>query len=334
MIKALGFKHHSLGIEITDTHVKLCQLQLGGREHLRVIKYAATELAEGTMNDGRIQDEKLLLQAFRTALIGFSWSTKYVHFAIPSQSVMVRFLKLPHVKDKMLRKIVDIEIKNNIHLPFDDPHYDFIKLDTATPDGLCHVMLTAASMELLQQYMRIFRELGLQLKSMEIKAFSLNRILQKYMNSPSQELCLIADINGTSSDLTIVNKGIIEITRNVPTAFIPQMTQNRDTIDQMFLDFLPQKDNYDASFSDLAGEMERLINFYRYTLNHRDAEFTHLLVSGDIPMLDDLVHYLSGRMSMRVTVLHGETFEAESFSGNWSLPYYAVPLGLCLRGKQ
>ncbi|MFD0671635.1 type IV pilus biogenesis protein PilM [Cohnella sp. GCM10027633] len=358
-----------LGIEITDTHVKLCEARKKGGK-TQVKHYASVELPNGTMNDGRLMDELALAQACREALNLRPWSTGDVRFAIPSQTVMVRFLKMPNVGTKALRKIVDFEIKHNIHLPFDDPFYDFVKLETKEspapaiksdaklfqhqweaaaakePSGsnpfaappadsediavnTCDVMLVAASMESLRQYTRLFEDLGLKLSSIEIKAFSLNRLQQ--LSSPKQELLLLADVGAANCDLTIVQDGVIRITRNVPLSFTAQKEQPADALDRLFADFIPQTVSYDGSFGDLSGEIERLINFYRYTLNHREAVFDRLVVTGDITMMDELIAYLGNRMSLTVATAAAPSIDVAGSRSEWDLPTYAVPLGLCLR---
>ncbi|KIL36152.1 hypothetical protein SD71_09335 [Cohnella kolymensis] len=351
-----------LGIEITDSHIKLCELNNKSKKNKSIKHAASIELAPGTMNDGRVQNEGQLVQAFRKVLDQYDWSTRQVHFAIPSQSVMVRFLKMPNVKHKALAKLVEFEIKNNIHLPFEDPYYDFVKLEAKhTPEpkkqpsaevfqaqweaaaaresaaeqvsaNTCDIMLTAASKDLLQQYIEIFKEMDLKLASIEIKPFSLNRVQQKCLQLPPDDLILLADINGTNCDLTIVSNGLIRITRNVSVSFLEQPVPQNDTLDRMFADFTPQKGSYDGSFNDLAGELERLMNFYRYTLNNRDAEFRHLIVTGDIPMLDELMRYLNARMNMNVGQLNWNGLQISESMNEWNLSNYAVPLGLCLRG--
>lgn len=362
-----------LGIEITDTHIKLCELSSKSKNNASVKYYASIELSPGTMNDGRIQDEGKLLQAFRKVMDVHPWSTKRVHFAIPSQTVMVRFLKMPNVSDKAVKKLIDFEIKNNIHLPFDDPFYDFVKLQPQVhpipkkqseaavfqgqweaaaakestvvhafpndntdeiPANTCDVMLIAASMELLEQYTAIFKELGLDIASIEIKSFSLNRLQQNCLQLPPDDLVLLADVNSTNCDLTMIRNGVIQITRNVSVSFLEQPSQHSDALDRMFAGFTPQKNRYDGSFNDLAGELERLINFYRYTLNHREAEFRHLIVTGDIPMLDDLIRYLSDRMNLHTTKLEWDDLQISESMNDWHLSKYAVPLGLCLRGRR
>src|SRR5690606_20746420 len=93
---------------------------------IKVTNSLISRLPEGTMNDGRIQDITALQQTFQKMLTSRKWRTRHVHFAIPSQTVMIRMMKLPAVPKAQLTKLVQFEIKHNIHLPFENPYYDFI----------------------------------------------------------------------------------------------------------------------------------------------------------------------------------------------------------------
>ena len=340
--------HVTLGLEITDTHAKLCEIRVNGQS-VRVTKFADIELPDGTMNDGRIQDELLLRHTLQKLVNEHKWESKFVHFAIPSQSVMVRLIKLPDVNEKELKKIIDFEISHNIHLPFEDPYYDFIKLqsnsenneltaNSAQDEKTCDVMLVAAPQELLQQYIAIIGDLNFTLLSIEIKAFSLIRLTNHCMESNADELKLLVDVTNTNCDFTIMRNGIAQLTRNVQASFTGQKPQS-DALNQMFSEFVQEglTDeglNYEGSFNDLTGEIERFMNFCRYTLNNRDEEVKRIIVTGDIPMLDDFTHYLGNRVtSATVSIIQWPTLETRQETNKWNLAQYAVPLGLSLRGK-
>lgn len=369
-IRSILPAHTALGIEITDTQIKICELKSdGGNARVTAAQYAA--LPEGAMNDGRIQDIAALRQTIQKLLDQRKWKTKHVHFAIPSQSVMVRLLKLPDVSYKEMAHIVHFEMNNNIHLPFDDPHYDFVKLkrkdapapkqhrsaavaqaayraeavaaaerpdafsgsgdvQPPQPEMLCDVMLIAASLDVINQYTQLFTDLDLRLRSIEIKAFSLHRLLERSMASTGAELVLLADVNTTTCDLTIVQHGIVKLTRNVPVSMIARPAAAGHA-DDLFADFMPKAESYDGSFNDLVAEVERFMNFYRYTLNNREHEFERLVLSGDIPMLGELQQFLAGRLALPVTMLPSDLMQGVSSAEKDT--FYAVPLGLCLRGN-
>lgn len=118
----------ALGMEITDEQVKLCEVELDAGKKIRVIGYAGGHLPEGTVIDGRVKEPAVLEQAIRDLLELNNWGTKRVHLAIPTQTVLVKTIKLPDVPDKQLDKLIRYEVGHNVNLPFEHPHYDYTRI--------------------------------------------------------------------------------------------------------------------------------------------------------------------------------------------------------------
>ncbi|GGG23473.1 type IV pilus biogenesis protein PilM [Paenibacillus abyssi] len=362
LLRGMKRGHAALGLEITDQHIKMCEVQeLPDGSH-RVIHFAMRPLPPGTMNDGRIINEGMLHSVIQTLLDDREWSSRSIHFAIPSQNVMIRTVKLPDVKEKELRKLIQFELMHNLHLPFDEPFYDFIKLpkptaaeeevrkaepllETAdvewsnaeTEAQLCEVMLVAAPMELLQTYVRLLESLGLSIRSMEIKAFSLQRLQEKCLPI-ERGTWLMLDINQTACDVSIVSDGVIKITRNIEVNLIHPGSAadplSGEPLNGLFAEFRSPEQSFETACQDLVSELERLINFYRYTLNNRDQEFDSVIVSGDLPNMDKLISILKSRMAQKIVPLEWHQLPVEGDSSEWNVSAFAAPCGLALRGKQ
>jgi type IV pilus assembly protein PilM len=118
----------AMGMEITDEQVKLCEVELDSGKKIRVIGYAGGHLPEGTVMDGRVKQPAVLEQAIRDLLELNNWSTKRVHLAIPTQTVLVKTIKLPDVPDKQLDKLIRYELGHNVSLPFEHPYYDYTRI--------------------------------------------------------------------------------------------------------------------------------------------------------------------------------------------------------------
>lgn len=128
LMRKLSRGQTALGLELTDHDIKLCEIQQFGSYGIRVNQFAARSLADGVVQDGRIQDMKQVEAAIRSMLTAERWSTKHVNLAIPSPNVMIRTIKLPDVKPRQMYKLLEHEIKHHMHIPFEDAHYDFIML--------------------------------------------------------------------------------------------------------------------------------------------------------------------------------------------------------------
>jgi type IV pilus assembly protein PilM len=388
IIKALKPGQTSLGIEISDSTIKMSKVLLRDKKELLIQTCLSEELPPHVMEEGRIKEPLRLIQTLQTMMARLDSKPKYVHLVFPSQLVMVRFLKLPDIPEKDLAKLVDFEIKHNIHLPFENPLYDFVKMngtahkkrkalkklkkepeaptgkdsfleaaagreDLGGGKGLfddfqeeepktdtalqCDVMLVAAPKEMMDQYLEVMDSAGIKLTSIEIKALSLFRLLQSTSLIDLSDTFLLVDLNESAGDLSIFHGEELKITRSIPLNFAVKTDGTSEveaSADQLFAEFLDRDADFRNHCSDLAHELERLMNFYRYTLNNRNQEFAGAVISGDLKRMPEIVSYLTERLSIPVhlfqpNVLFGQN---SAFSDVFSM--YAVTLGLALRGAE
>lgn len=379
-----------LGVEITDTRIKVAEVQLTSNRRPVVTKVLNELLPAGTVADGRILNPLVLIQTIKTLLELHNIRTKQVHMVIPSQSIMVRQLKLPDLPDKQLRKVLEFEIKHNIHLPFDNPLFDFINLngypnrptdlkkrtlrkaqqdsvlalkeaaassdkesdgtgtapanlfaefeskDDTQPEEApkADVLMVAAPAELVMEYAALLKDSGLKAVSAEIKACSILRIVLETELMSKEDTFLAVDINETLSDISIFHKGQLKITRSVPINMVIGKKEKAPE-EEAFAAFLQsdQDSEFQTACGDLAHEMERLMNFYRYTLNNREQEFHTVIISGDIGRLKDAADYLEDRLNQMVKLMVTDRIESPIKGFQDLLPQIAVSVGLGMRGS-
>ncbi|SDN82900.1 Tfp pilus assembly protein, ATPase PilM [Paenibacillus sp. yr247] len=388
IIKALKPGQTSLGIEISDSSIKMSKVLLRDKKEPLIQTNITEELPPHVMEEGRIKEPLRLIQTLQTMIARLDSKPKHVHLVFPSQLVMVRFLKLPDIAEKDLAKLVDFEMKHNIHLPFENPLYDFVKMNGAThkkrktlkklkkvpvaPTGKdsfleaaagkedlgggkglfddfqedepkaetaiqCDVMLVAAPKDMMDQYLEVMDSAGIKLTSIEIKALSLFRLLQRISLIEWKDTFLLVDLNENAGDLSIFNGEELKITRSIPLNFAvkPDITSEvKVSTDQLFAEFLKTDGDFRNHCNDLAHELERLMNFYRYTLNNRNQEFAGVVISGDLERMPEIVLFLTERLPIPVHLFQPTIpFEQNSASSD-VFSMYAVTLGLALRGAE
>lgn len=364
----------TIGIEITDSSIKIVEITVTSKKRPYLNKFMMERLPRQAIDDGKIKDAALVADMLRDMLEKMNIRKRSVHFIVPSQLVMVRFLKLPDIPDKDLRKVVEFEMKHSIHLPFEQPYYDFCKLTDSVhaetnrkarspkkpskaerekdsiykeaaagrqgggSDGIglfeefvsqqaeemmqCDVMLVAAPKEIVDEYITVVESAGLRPSGIEIKALSLFRVIQFFPIIDERETFLLVDINDAASDLSIFHDKQLKITRSVPLDF--STADPSDTTDN--------DDDFNQSCQLLTHELERLMNFYRYTLNNRNQEFKRVVVSGDVSRLDAVIDWLRDRLALRVTPLHADMMGVHHSGSHDCFTNFAVPIGLALRG--
>jgi type IV pilus assembly protein PilM len=373
----------SVGVEITDQAVKVAELKIVKGKAPQIVNMHSEVLPAHVVVDGRVKELPRLILTIQSLLARTGLKNKKVHMVVPSQAIMVRFIKLPDIPESDLRKVVEFEIKHNIHLPFDEPSYDFCKLNgsnhskkllstkkkpkeaklskeeemflkeaSAAKEGginslfeehkeeaapeqaeLCDVMLIAAPKDLIDEYQTASEASGMKPGSMEIKALSLFRMVDMVYPAYSEATFLIVDINQTITDLSIFHNKQLKITRTIPLEFKEQAVEEQTEEDPfaMFLAPTPNQD-FMNTCNDLAHEMERLMNFYRYTLNNRNQEFAHILLCGDVSRLTEVAESLQERLSIPVMIPDTQAFQTAP-SMDASIAAFSVPIGLALRGN-
>ncbi|WP_159883461.1 type IV pilus biogenesis protein PilM [Paenibacillus puerhi] len=377
-----------LGIEFTDSAVKLAELTIKQGAPALLTSCIQEPLPKHAVQDGKMLEPQEVVRALQTAKARLKKQTKRAHICLPSQNVMVRFMKFPDIPLKELREVITFEMKHTIHLPFEDPVFDFVKLtgthnqrssaktwkrepkankpgalaakeaaaasyplfggenhdpfaDLAKTDAaeeqLCDVMLVAVPRAMVEEYVEVFKQAGIKLASVEIKALSLFRCLQTLPEQP-QGTYLLIDVNDTICDVNVFSGTQLKISRNVQVAFA-DLEQTKEASDDSFSWLSDMSDLEGSSFtnacSELAHELERLINFYKYTLNNRNEEFLKLYIAGDAKRLNEIAEYLQDRLSLNVIKLdvQAEWGSSPTMKGISSAAF-AATIGLALRGAE
>jgi type IV pilus assembly protein PilM len=205
----------------------------------------------------------------------------------------------------------------------------------------CDVMLVASPKELIDDYTTIVEAAGLTPRTIEFKAMSLYRLVSSMGIVSDNQTVLIADINEISSDLSIFHGTQLKITRNVPLAFgyspskeIQAPSGGHSLFSEFSEPVNQEEEFFKNACGDLAHELERLMNFYRYTLGNRDHEFATIVISGDIDRISEIVDYCRERLSLNVQVLFSLLIDTDFDDVHNLIPRIAVPLGLGLRGSE
>jgi len=355
------FSTRSLGIEITDREVRWVELDRQGGGLPNIASMEKEPLPEGSVDEGRILQPQAVIQALQTLRHRSGSRTKKVHLLLPSTVTMVRFLKMPDVPAKDLKKMIDFELRFNIPLPFEKPFYDFAKLpapksareqpnaapvtetnpwnlgmqeaaasseneEDDKPLKHCEVMIVAAPLDTIMEYAAVIRSAGLRPASIEIKALSLYRVVERLRPVEPNSTIVMIDITSTYADIGIYREGALRITRNKPIRF-PDTAGSADAFDDW------TRFEFQSACQDLASEVERFINFYRYSLDNREHEVRQVLLSGEPSQLRNIAEFFEERFPFETRELRLDD-KLRTPAGAPDIIRFVGPLGLALRGQE
>lgn len=95
------------------------------------------------------------------------------------------------------------------------------------------------------------------------------------------------------------------------------------------LTFIGEKNELYQQFDESFKEVNKLIEFYQYSLHQGKNEISKILLTGDHPLLDDIMKELQTRFEIKVEILDAEELQTDK---NKPLPRsHYLAFGLALK---
>ena len=236
----LGNKKFS-GIDFHDKSISCATIKM--ERGLPVLYDLDThDMKVDIMEGGRVTHSDMVSTALRSSLKEGLLS-KNVHIAIPTQNILIRKItSLPDIGEHELAKLLEFHIGESIHLPFENPIYDFVKIGSIAPDIVDHrdgdeeeeelsldelakeiaeniegpkseILLFATSKLLSQDLADVCTSAGLKPLTAEIRAIALQRLLLYVHPRWLKETEMIIDASRNSIDIHIFKEDRIIFSR-------------------------------------------------------------------------------------------------------------------------
>lgn len=283
----------------------------------------------GIVKDGKIIDEEMFLLILEECLTEWKIGKRKVMFHVPDSFVIIRKVTVPAelLNDEIYGHLY-MEIGATIHLPFEQPVFDY-HVVAKTEEGK-ELILFAAPEETVITIAELFEEVKLNAVAADISALSLYRLYDKIFPRHDEEQLMIIQ-----ADLHAVNVCIFEnehpvFMRNIPIdadheKWSPASLSGSDI--QLTYDGEPEDVGF--ALEDIYTEISRVVDFYRYTLNHGAKQITKLLVTGDHPWLNTIQEQIHDRVQIEMETIPQEAVKTASKADPLPASFHcAVGLGL------
>ena len=309
-IFSAGAKRQYLGVDIGSTSIKVVELR--DVNHVpELVTYGLAELPFGGFhgeNDAVIRDIAVTVAA-TCAKAGVK--TTKAMTALPTYAVFTSVISLPKLSKSELASAIRWEAKKVIPLPIEDMVLDPQSLPEPGPNGTVRVLLTGAPKNMVERYIKIFKQTGLNLLSLETEGFALIRSLIGRDRSPT----MILDLGASSTDIMVVDEGIPHLNRSIDIgglAITKAIARSLNVAPERAEQF-----KYDVGIGALesptseipktvAAALAPILNEIKYTItlsqgqSHRTIE--KIILTGGSGLLANFPRYLSEALSIRVYI--------------------------------
>jgi type IV pilus assembly protein PilM len=136
-----------------------------------------------------------------------------VNYAVPSQSVFARFVKLPSVEEEKIQRIIGFEAQQNVPFPIDEVVWDYQLVGGGGHEQI-QVVLVAIKADLLEEINAAVEETGLRTSIVGVATMALYNAF-RYNYSDLTGCSLLVDIGARTTNLLFIEPGKI-FSRSVP----------------------------------------------------------------------------------------------------------------------
>lgn len=216
MLNIFKKQKNPMGLDLSDSSIKLIQLRREKHGDLSVLGYADEDIPKGAIVGDKIADRKLLAEALRRAVSSPKFGKfegSYVNASIPEAKSFVRVIQMPEMSESEMNEAVKWEAEAYIPVPVNQVYLDWLILDH-TRDGKMTVLMTAAPKEYTDDFVSVIKSAGLFPLAFEIESQATARSLVGKID----DSVLIVDIDTFRTNLIIFDHGALQFTSSLPIA--------------------------------------------------------------------------------------------------------------------
>jgi type IV pilus assembly protein PilM len=323
-------KNRIINLVLNDHSIRLLELKQENPPTPQ--RWSERFLPPGIISDGKITDIDSLSNILEECIDEWKIHRRQVRFVVPDPLVILRKVSVPaDIQDDEMKGYLYLELGSTIHLPFEEPVFDFYPLanDGKTKD----LLLFAAPEQHVMEYADLFSSLKLNPIEADISSLALYRLYHLLDQASSNEAFFTVQFDLTSVNLCIFAENVPLVMRQFSLPFnLEQWEIKRDLVGLMVCKYIGDASELVIQFEDIFREINKLIDFYRYSLNNEKHDITKFLLNGDHPLLGAIYDEMKERFEVPVEVI---SLETESKGKTSNVPTsLLLPLGLALKGVQ
>ncbi|MCA1318749.1 pilus assembly protein PilM [Bacillus tianshenii] len=316
-------KHNNF-INITFRDHVIRMVELKSLNPLTVKRTRERFLPPNIVRDGKIVDENIFRLIFEECVEEWGLKRKHVRFVVPDQFVVTRKLSIPsNVMDDEIIGHLYLELGSTIHLPFEDPVFDVHVLQRSEKTDL---VLFASPEEMVTQVSSIFEENKMKPTVADVSSLCLYRLYYEFGQRNENDHLLIIHFDISCITLSIFMKHAPVFVRTIAIPSDIKTWEVSETNTRM--EWAGDIIQFNVFLEDFIKEVERIMNFFRYSLNQGTDEVKRVLLHGDHPNFPLVLAKLRERITVPV-----DTYEQEVYTQDQEVvdPKFYFPLGLALK---
>lgn len=301
-----------INIVIDDYAIRMVNHAGGNLRNVTSLNEKA--IPSGLIKHGRILDEIEFFNFMKETVREWGIKRRSVQFYVPDSLVIMKKVTFPaNLKEDQIKRHLNLELGHTLYLPFDNPIFDVFPLPYEEPmetketsgEPVREGLLFAVPQEEVQKYTEIFADSGLRPIAADVRSIGIYRYFNYMRPSFTGDAYLFIEINLSSVLISIFSQNIPEFMRYIDLDFQHkdwQSTKNENGTIQW--SYSGNKEELNHLIEEQLVELERIMNFYRYSIHKGEKSVSEIILLGDFPNMNMIFEKMQSQLSIPVELFN------------------------------
>ncbi|MFB9325206.1 type IV pilus biogenesis protein PilM [Paenibacillus aurantiacus] len=249
-----------IGITFDQTGVRFAALRK--KKEWEIERTGFLPLPEGLIVEDQILNPESIQVALKQWVKEQKLAGASVTFSVPTSLIIVRKMKIPTTNVKELRHLVELEVETTLHLPFEDPVYDFVRV--GMDEDSTQVLIFAAPSKWIATCAELLHNAGLRVKGADLAASALAKLVFVDQVQPATET-MIVHIGESVLDIYMFHEG--------NPVFMRAINLN-ETVGHK------EGKLNELQVAEVTAELSRMLNFYQFGLHEGASRISRTILAG------------------------------------------------------
>lgn len=204
-----------LGLDIGSSSIKIAELK-ETKTGLQLANFGVESLPPETIVDSTIMNAPAVVGAIRKLITANQIKTRDVATSVSGHSVIIRKITLPLMTDEEIASNIQWEAEQYIPFDINEVSIDYQRLEAVSEDqGSQDVLLVAVKKEMVNDYMAVINEAGLNPVVMDVDAFAVQNMYEVNYEMQRGKVIALVNIGAGVININIVRNGNSVFTRDM-----------------------------------------------------------------------------------------------------------------------
>ncbi len=211
----LGRKKGVIGLDIGSSSIKLVELG-ESKSAYKLQNLGIAPLPPEAIVDGALMDSVTIIDTIRELIANTKAKTKDVITSVSGHSVIVKKITLPLMSDSELEESIQWEAERYIPFDINEVNIDFQIFGSSSENPeVMNVVLVAAKKDIINDYVSVIIESGLNPVIIDVDAFAIENMLSVNYEMEKDETVAMANVGASITNINILKNNMTAFTRDI-----------------------------------------------------------------------------------------------------------------------